>query len=121
LSARHHLSSTAQRPSDKLNMNKSTELSYIQEVLSRNATAMAKHRSYAAFYLDEDKELHIYEASDVHKLKLVMDEKHPGFELVHIEGYPDSSTARNLAAAARQIREIRKNALSISVVVVSKH
>lgn len=100
-------------------MTKSTELSYIQEVLSRNATAMAKHRSYAAFYLDEDKELHIYEASDVHKLKSVMDEKHPGFELVHVEGYPDSSTARNLAAAARQIREIRKNALAAAVVVTN--
>jgi hypothetical protein len=45
-----------------------------------------------------------------------MDEKHPGFELVHVEGYPDSSAARNLANAARQIREIRKNALALAVV-----
>jgi len=97
-------------------MTKQSELSFINEVLSRNATAMAKHRSYAAFYLDEQKELHIYEASDVHKLKCVMDEKHPGFELVHVEGYPDSSAARNLANAARQIREIRKNALALAVV-----
>jgi molybdopterin-guanine dinucleotide biosynthesis protein len=95
-------------------MIKSKEHGYIANVLVKSATAMAKPRSYAVFYLDAAREVHIYEAADIHKLKAVMDAKHPEFELVHIEGYPDSSAARNLAAAARQIREIRANVLSIS-------
>ncbi|NBW21625.1 MAG: hypothetical protein EBR82_78080 [Caulobacteraceae bacterium] len=90
-------------------MIKSKELAYVNNVLAKSATAMAKPRSYAVFYLDAARELHIYEASDIHKLKGVMDSKHPEFELVHIEGYPDSVTARNLSTAAKQIREIRAN------------
>jgi hypothetical protein len=77
---------------------------------------MAKPRSYAVFYIDAARELHIYEASDIHKLKAIMDAKHPDFELVHIEGYPDSITARNLSSAARQIREIRSSVFAVAEV-----
>jgi hypothetical protein len=97
-------------------MIKSHELAYVNNVLAKSATAMAKPRSYAVFYLDAARELHIYEASDIHKLKGIMDSKHPDFELVHIEGYPDNATARNLATSARQIREIRANVFAAAQV-----
>jgi hypothetical protein len=99
-------------------MLKQHEDTFIAALHKKSQTSMAKPRSYAAFYLDEDRELVIYEAADIHKLKSVIDTKHPGYELIQIEAYPDSATPRNLANAARQIREIRQNALALAVVNV---
>lgn len=97
-------------------MRKSTELDYLRNAVAKAESAVAKPKSYAAFYLDAARELHIYEARDLFKLKAVMDDKHPEYELVHAEGYPDGSTSRNLAAAAKQIRDIRLNVLRLAVV-----
>jgi hypothetical protein len=97
-------------------MHKQDELEFIAALHKKARTSMAKPRSYAAFYLDEQRELVIYEAADIHKLKDVIDIKHPGYELIQVEAFPDSATPRNLANAARQIKEIRQNALALAVV-----
>lgn len=99
-------------------MIKQHEDLFIAALHKKSQSSMAKPRSYAAFYLDKDRELVIYEAADIQKLKAVIDTKHPDYELIQIEAFPDSATPRNLANAARQIREIRQNALALAVVNV---
>lgn len=97
-------------------MTKVNEDTYITSILHKANANPVKPRSYAAFYVDADRELHIYEAADIHKLKKVMDEKHPEYELLHIEWYPESRIARDLAMKSRQVLELRKTLLKMAEV-----